>query len=125
MSTAVAIVRAHPDKYEKGVDAVDTFLTQYIDKRAPTPSVKVASVVQTRPAKRQKTSTSQGSFKGKIVLKKYSQEEYDLMLTAQHQQLYELWKRAMHIKGKKIPESSRALVARVAGVEAKTENSSN
>ena len=51
MSTAVAAVRAHPDKYEKDFDAVVAFLTQYIDKRAPTPSVNVAFVTQIRPAK--------------------------------------------------------------------------
>ena len=50
MSTAVAAVRAHPDRYEKDFDAVVTFFTQYIDKKAPTPSVKVASVTQTRSA---------------------------------------------------------------------------
>ena len=72
MSTAVAAVRAHRDKYEKDFDAVFTFLIQYIDKKAPTPSVKVASVTQTRPAKRQKTSMSRGTFRGKIELKKYS-----------------------------------------------------
>ena len=42
--TAVTAVRAHPDKYKKNFDAVVTFLIQYINKRAPTPSVKVASV---------------------------------------------------------------------------------
>ena len=72
MSTAVATVRAHPDKYKKDFDAVVAFLTQYIDKKAPTPSVKVASVTQTRHAKWQKTSTSLGTFKGKIKLKMYS-----------------------------------------------------
>ena len=72
MSTAVAAVRAHPDKYEKDFDAVVIFFTHYIDKRTPTPSVKIASVTQTRPAKQQKTSVSCGTFKGTIVLKKYS-----------------------------------------------------
>ena len=71
MSTAVVAVRAHPDKHEKAFDAAVTFLTQYIDKRAPTHSVKVASVGQSRPAKRQKTSTTHGTFKGKIELNKY------------------------------------------------------
>ena len=50
--TAVATVRMHPDKYKKNVDKVVAFLTQYINTRAPTPSVKVALVAQTRPAKR-------------------------------------------------------------------------
>ena len=53
LSTAVVTVRVHPDRYEKDFDAVVTFLTQYIDKKAPTPSVKFASVTQTRSAKRQ------------------------------------------------------------------------
>ena len=71
--------------------------------------MKVASVGQTRPAKWQRTSTSHGTFKGKIKLKKYSREEYDSMLTSEDQQLYELWKKAGLIKGKKTPESSKAL----------------
>ena len=41
LSTALAAVRAHPDKYEKDFYAVVTFLTQYIDKRAPTQSMKL------------------------------------------------------------------------------------
>ena len=122
---AVAAVRAHPDRYEKDFDTVVTFLTQNIDKRAPTPSMKVASVTQIRPAKQQKTSASCNTFRGKIELKKYSQEEYDSMLAAQCQQLYELQKKARLIKGKKTPESSRALEARVASLEAKSDNSSN
>ena len=83
--TAVIAVRAHPDRYEKDVDAVIAFLSQYIDRKAPTPSVKVASIDQTRPAKRQKTSASHGTFRGKIELKKYSREEYDSMSVAQCQ----------------------------------------
>ena len=47
------------------------------------------------------------------------------MLKAQHQQLYELQKKARLIKGKKTPESSRALEARVEMIEAKTENSND
>ena len=70
MSTAVAIVRAHTDKYEKDFDAVVAFLTHYIEKRALTPSMKIASVTQTRPAKWQKTSITSGTFKGKVELKK-------------------------------------------------------
>ena len=79
MSTAVAAVRAHPDQYEKDFDAVVTFLSQYINKRALTPSMKVASAGQGRPSKWQKTSTNHGTFKGKIDLKKYSRVEYDSM----------------------------------------------
>ena len=125
MSTAVAMTRAHPDKYEKDFDAVVAFLIQYIDKKAPTPSMRIVSIAQTRPAKWQKTSTSHGTFKGKTGLKKYSREEYDSMSMAQHQQLYELWKKAGLMKVKKTLESSRALEASVAMLEAKAENSSN
>ena len=125
MSTAVAAVRACPDKKEKDFDAVVTFLTQYIDKKVPTPSVKVASVTQTRLAKQQKTSASRGTFRGKIELKKYTQEKYDSMSAAQRQQFYEIQKKARLINGKKTTEGSRALEARVAVLEAKTNNSSN
>ena len=58
-------------------------------------------------------------------MKKYSRKEYDSMSMAQCQQLYELQKKAGLIKCKRIPENSRALEARVAMLEAKTENSSN
>ena len=125
MSTVVTTVRRHPDKYEKDFDAVVAFLTHYIDKRVPTPSMKVASVGQNKLAKWQQTTTTHGTFKGKIELKKYFREEYDAMLMAQHQQLYELWKIAKLIKGKKTQESSKALEARVATLEAKTDNSIN
>ena len=125
MSTAVATVRVHPEKYKKDFNAVVTSLTQYIDKRAPTLSVKVTSVTQIRPAKWQKASASCSTFKGKIKLETYSQEEYDSMSAMQHHQLDELQKKARLVKGKKTPESSRALEARVAALEAKTENSSN
>ena len=73
---------------------------QYIDQRAPTPSVKVTSVTQTRPAKQQKPSASHGIFKQKIELKKNSREEYDSMSAVQHQQFYELLKKAGLIKSK-------------------------
>ena len=46
------------------------------------------------------------------------------MSAVQHQQLYEFWKRAGLIKGKKFPENSRASEARVAKVEAKSEKNS-
>ena len=111
MSTAVATVRTHPNKYEKDFDAVVTFLSQYIDKIAPTPSVKVASVGQNRPTKWQKTITIHGTFKEKVELKKYFKEENDSMSMAQHQNLYKLPKKARLIEGKKTPESSRALKA--------------
>ena len=88
-------------------------------------SAKVESVMHTRPAKWQKINTSPGTFKGKIELKKYSREEYDSKSMVQHQQLYKLQKKARLIKGKKTPESSRALETRVAALEAKTDNSSN
>ena len=101
LSTVVAAIRAHLDKYEKDFNTVVAFLTQYLDKRAPTLSVKVASVAQTRPSKWQKMNASHGTFKGKIMLKKYFREEYNLMLIAQHQQLFKLWKKAGLVQGKK------------------------
>ena len=82
--------------------------------------MKVASVIQTRSAKRQKTSASCSTVRGKIELKKYSREEYESMSAAQCQQLYKLQKRAGLIKGKKTPKSSRALEARVDALEATT-----
>ena len=88
-------------------------------KESPTPSVKVASVCQNRPTKWQKTNSNCGAFKGKIELQKYSREEYDSIPMEQCQQLYELWKKAVLIKGKKTPEKSRALEARMAALEAK------
>ena len=39
LPTAVTVVRAHPEKYEKEFNTVIAFLTQYIDKRTPTQSV--------------------------------------------------------------------------------------
>ena len=125
LSTAVATVSVHPDEYKKDFDAVAAFLTQYINKRAPTPSVKVTSVMQTRPARWQNTESNHGSFKGKPELEKYSKEEYDLMSIAQHQQLHELWNKTGLIKGKKTPESNKAFKARVSTLEAKTDNSTN
>ena len=83
LSMVVAAVRATPDKYEKDFDAVVAFLSQYINKRAQTSSVKVASVRQSKPAKWQKTSATHGTFNGKSELKKYSREKYDSVLTAQ------------------------------------------
>ena len=125
MSTAVTTVTAHPDKYKNNFNAIVAFLSQYINKRDPTPSLKVASVNQTISAKEQKTSTTNDTFKGKIEFEKYSREEYKSMLIAQCQQLYELQKKAGLIKGKKTPETSRATEARMAKLEAKTDNSSN
>ena len=71
--------------------------------------MKVACITQTRPAKRQKTSVSCSTFRGKIEFKKYFREEYDPILASQCQQLSELKKRAGLIKGKKTPKSRRAL----------------
>ena len=81
--TKITTLKAYPDKYEKDFNAVVTYLTQYINKRGPTPSNNVAFIAQTRPAKQQKISTVHGTFKGKIALKKYSTDEYNSMLTAQ------------------------------------------
>ena len=44
---------------------------------------------------------------------------------AQHQPLYELWKKVKHIKCKKFPESNRALEVRVAMLKVKRDNSNN
>ena len=60
------------------------------------------SLIQSRPAKKQKSSINNGTAKGKIELKNYSNEEYDSMSTVQWEQLYEFQKKAGHIKGKKI-----------------------
>ena len=84
LSTAVTTVKAHPDKYMKDFDKAVAFITQDINKSALTPSVKSASVGQNRPAKQQKTTTTHGTFKTKIELKKYSREEYDSMSMVQH-----------------------------------------
>ena len=54
----------------------------------------------------------------------YSREEYDSMM-AQHNKLHELCKKAELKKGQKISESRKALEARVAMLEAKTENRNN
>ena len=79
LSIAVTVVRAYPDKYENDFYPLVIFLNQYIDNRAPTSSVKIASVGQTRPVKWKKTSAP---FKRMIQLKKYSREEYVTMLMA-------------------------------------------
>ena len=123
LSTAVAAVRVHSDKYENYFDPVVTFLTHYINKRSTTPSLKVSSVMQTRPTNWQMINAGHCTFKGKIELKKNSQEEYDSLIMAQHQQLHEFWKKDGFIKGKMTPESSRASEAKVAMLEAKTDNS--
>ena len=68
LPTAVVAVNVHPYKYEKYFDTACAFLTQYINKRAPTPSVKVASADQNRPAKWQKAATTPVTFKGKVEL---------------------------------------------------------
>ena len=71
--------------YERVLDA---FLMQYIDKQGPTLSMKVASIAQTRCAKKQKISITSDTFKGKSDLKKFSRKEYDSIMTMQQQQLY-------------------------------------
>ena len=125
LSTATAIVWVHPDKNEKNFDAVVIYLSQHFDKRGPTPCIKIVSIAQTWPIIKQKTSTASGTIKRKIELKKDSREEYDSMSIEQQQQLYELWHKAGLINSKKTPESSKALEARVAMLEAKRENISN
>ena len=60
---------------------VIAYLSQYIDKSGPTQSIKVEPVAHIRPAKYQKTSSACGIFNGKIALKKYSREEYEMLMT--------------------------------------------
>ena len=47
------------------------------------------------------------------------------MSMAQYQQLYKLQKKVVLVEGKNTPESSKALEARVAMLETKTDNTSN
>ena len=49
LSTAVTAVRAHPDKYEKDFDAIVTFLSQYINKRALTQMWRLPLSVRADP----------------------------------------------------------------------------
>ena len=70
------------------------------------PTVKVAFVGQIRPAIQ--VSTNGGTFKGKIEFKKYSKEEYELMLMAEHQQLCQLQKKAGLIKDTKDPRKQKS-----------------
>ena len=58
-------------------------------------------------------------------MKKFSMEKHDYMAMAQCQQLYTLQKEARLRKGSKTPERNRALEAKVAMLQTKTENSSN
>ena len=125
LSMAVAAVRTHPDRYDTDFGTILALLSQYIDKKTPTLSVKVLSVTETSPVKRLKTSAHRCTFREKIELKKYYREEYDSISALQRQQLYELQKRARLIRGKKTPEGKRGSEARVAMMEAKSENSSN
>ena len=74
LSTAVVTGRVHQNKYKREFDRVVAFLTQYINKRTPLTNIKVVFVGQIRPAKRQMTSASNGMFKGKFKLKKYSRK---------------------------------------------------
>ena len=85
----IGIIRAHPDQYEN-FDTEVAFLIHYINKKALTPSMKVASIGQNRPAKWQRTSATHGTFKGEIDLKMYSTEEYDSMFMVQCWQLHDL-----------------------------------
>ena len=101
-----AAIRAHPDKYEKDFDAIVAYLSWYIDKQWPTLTIKVESVAQARPTKKQKISSAYGTFKGKIELKKYAREEYGSMLTDQKQQLYDFQYSFRFLMCKKIQETS-------------------
>ena len=100
MSKAVATVRAHPGKYEKDFDAVVAFLTQYIDKRSPTQGVKVAFVGQTRPTQA-------------------AEDQHYLWHFQRKGWVEERLKKDRLVKGKKTPESSRALYSVSAMLEGK------
>ena len=56
--TMFATVMAHPVNNERNFDAVIAYLSQFIKKQGPTLSIMVASITQTRPKKRLKTSVS-------------------------------------------------------------------
>ena len=107
LSTVIATVWSHSDKYEQEFDAIVAFLTQNIDKQGPILRVKIISVAQSRPATKQKTIALCSTFKDQIQLKKYSREEYDLMLIAQQQQLYELQLKIGLLKGRRPQKAVR------------------
>ena len=125
LSIAFATVRAHPDKNKNDFDAVVTVLTKYIDKGAPTPSMKVASVTQTRPAKWQKTSTTCNNFKGKIEQRIIPGRSMTQCLQHSVNRCMSYGKMPDTFKGKNTSESSRYLKARAAALKAKAENSSD
>ena len=66
MSTAVTTANGHPDIYEKDFITIVAYLSQFVEKQDPTVSVKTVSVVQSRPAKSQKTSVACTTLKGRI-----------------------------------------------------------
>ena len=70
LSTAVAAIRVQPDKYKKDFNTLVTFLSQGIDKKAPSLSVKVAYASQNRSTKQKKANATCGTIKGKFELKK-------------------------------------------------------
>ena len=107
MSEAVAL---HPDKYEKDFETVVTIFTEYINKRAQTQSMKVASASEIRPAKQQKTRQIMAPSKGNFELKKHSREKFDSMSMVECKQLYELHKKNGLTNGKKTLESHIVLM---------------
>ena len=82
MFIAIAVCRKSPDRYQKDFDACFAYLSQYVEKNRPMTGIKVVSVAQPRPAKWQCTETN-GTFKGKVELHKYSKDEYPSMSSAQ------------------------------------------
>ena len=78
------------DVNKKDFDAVVAYLSRYIKKHGPLTSVKEAYIAQCKLVKRQESSKTFSTFKGRFELKKYSMEEFQLMLAAQKQEVYEL-----------------------------------
>ena len=67
-STEGITVKAHPDRYEKEIDAVVAYLSQYVKKWQPTMSVEVSSIAQGWPNKIQKNSETFSTIRGRSEL---------------------------------------------------------
>ena len=63
------------EQFKKVGEVLPGILSEYIDNRWPTLSIKIAPIAQTRPAKQQKTGIVHGRFIGKVELTNYSREE--------------------------------------------------
>ena len=60
--TVIVTVWAHPHKYEKNFG----YVSQYIYKHGPTPSVKVASIIQTKVPRSRKPVLPVALSKGRL-----------------------------------------------------------